>query len=278
MNESGLIDDELLEASRLSEIGEDAEALELLLRLEPDHPDHATLLCMIGVLASQLGADGMAGDFFRRCLAQNPTDPELLVAAGAGLARSADAAAEGALRLAALSAPDLPPARMHYGAFLVRNGLVEQGLEQLEAARNLDPGPEVRKQLGIAYVIAGRNREAIAELEAASPEDPDARFLLALALIRDADVSSAAEELLPLAEEFAFDGDVQIVLALAFMAEGWEEEAWLSLSRAEAAEIARDPGLVREVEGAFELGPEASRQLLFDAVGPAVLSDRLAVG
>ena len=50
----------LLEADRLSEAGQDAEALELLLAAEQRHADDPTLLCMIGALAGQLGVEGMA--------------------------------------------------------------------------------------------------------------------------------------------------------------------------------------------------------------------------
>src|SRR5688572_14265000 len=102
------------------------EALESLLAAEPGNPDDPALLCMIGALAAQLGSEGMAVDYFNRCIDQNPTDVEILILAGAGLAAVGDPAAEPALRLAALTAPGNAAARSNYGALLVRNGLVEQ--------------------------------------------------------------------------------------------------------------------------------------------------------
>lgn len=275
------LDEQLLEASRLSDAGEEQAALQLLLGLEPEHSENATLLCMIGALAAQLGVEGMAVDYFKRCLALDPTDPGVLVTAGAGLAASGDPAAEPALRLAALTAPDYAAARMHYGAYLVRNGLVEQGIEELLTALGLEEGdPDIHYQLGVAYLVAGRVNEALDELETAAraSEDPEMRFLLGLALIQQGEIGRAAEELHPIAEAFAHDPDAQVLLALAFAAEGWEDEAWLAVSRAESGEAPVDGALIREVEEALEEGAESSRSMLIDEVAPASLRDRIAGG
>ena len=284
MNDAGSdrlpLEEQLLAASELSDEGRWQEALALLLELEPDHSDNATLLCMVGVVADQLGSTGMAVDFFRRTLEQEPTDPQLLTTAGAGLAAARHPDAEAALRLAALSAPDYLPARMHYGAFLARAGLFDEAFAELGAAQELDPEDgEVRRRLGIAYMLAGRGAEAVAELEIAAAEaadDPEATFLFGLLLIQEGDASRAAEELYPLGEVLAEDAESQVLLALLFAAEGWENEAWLALSRAEAATVRGDPEVVREVEEAIEAGEEASRTLLLQEVVPSALRDRIA--
>ncbi|MEX2584453.1 MAG: tetratricopeptide repeat protein [Gemmatimonadota bacterium] len=272
-----LLDEQLLEATRLSESGDEHAAMQLLLSLEPEHPEDATLLCMLGALSAHLGSDGMAADFFRRTLAQNPTNPQILVTAGSGLAGSADPAAEAALRLAALTAPELPAARMHYGAYLVRNGLTDQGIEELHAARALDPDDaEIRSHLGTAYLQAKRPAEALQELEAASADqDPDAKLLYGLVLIQEGDLAEAAEELHPVGEALADEPEVQVLLALLFAAQEWEEEAWLAVSRAEAGSSPIDPAVIREVEEALASGPEAARILLIEEVAPAALRDRL---
>lgn len=272
------LDEQLAEASRLSEEGEDQLALDLLLGLEADYPDDATLLCMIGALAAHAGAEGMAVDYFRRCLDKSPTDPTLLITAGSGLALSGDAAAEPALRMAVLTAPDLPAARLHYGNYLVRAGLLEQGLEELSTARRLDPDDSgIREASGLAYLLAGRAGEALVELEAAATgsDDPSARLLYGLALIQEGDLSRAAEELLPLAESMVEEAEVQAVLALVFGIEGWENEAWLALSRAEEAEVRVDPAALREVEEAIEGGEESMRALLLDEIAPSALRERM---
>jgi Flp pilus assembly protein TadD len=276
------LEEGLAEASRMSEVGESAEALDLLLELEPEHSEDAALMCMIGALAEELGADGMAVDFFKRCLDLEPTDPELLVVAGSGLARSGDGAAEAALRLAALTSPDLAAARFQYGAYLIRSGIFDLGVEELTAARNLDPDdPDIRLDLGIGYLLAGRQGDAIAELESAreaSPDDPLPRLILGLTLLQFDDLSRAAEELHPAAEQLAADPEAQLLLALVFAAEGWEEEAWLALARAEDAPERVDTQAIQEVEDAIEEGPEAARALLVDEVAASALRDRIFKG
>jgi Flp pilus assembly protein TadD len=263
----------------MSEEGQHTEAFAMLLELERDHQESTELLCALGALAQHMGADGVAGDFFRRCLSFSPTDPHVLVTAGAGLSRTGDPEAEPALRLAALTAPDMALARLHYGAHLVRSGLVEQGMEELDAARTLDPDDvAVRHELAVGHLVAGRPAQALEELEsavAADEENPETRLLLGLTLLQAGEAARAAEELHPVAEPLADDGEVQVVLALCFALEGWESEAWLALSRAEAAERRPDPEILQDVEDALEAGEDAIRALLFDEVAPSTLRDRL---
>lgn len=269
----------LLEATRLSEEGQDSDALELLLESEGEHSDDPMLLCMIGALAGHLGAEGMAVDFFNRCLQQQPTDAQVLITAGAGLAAAGDPGAEPALRLAAVTNPELAPARMHYGALLIRSGILEQGVEELLEARRLDPSDaDIRRELGIAYLLSARSDEALDELESASaagPEDWEARLLWSLAMINAKEIDRAAEELHPLGELLADDGNTQLLLALVFATQEWEDEAWLALSRAEAAEPPVDPAALREVEEALEAGSDAAQLLLLEEVAPSALRERI---
>lgn len=269
----------LLEADRLSEAGQDAEALELLLAAEPANADDPTLLCMIGALAAQLGGEGMAVDYFTRCVSQNPTDVEVLVLAGTGLAAAGDPGAEPALRLAALTAPDHAVARMQYGALLVRSGLLEQGIEELEASRSLDPAePETHRHLGVAYLMQGKRSEALAELETAAEidtEDNETRLLWGLALLESEEIADAAEILYPLGEAMPGDAMVQLLLALTYSLQGWEDEAWVAFSRAESAEPGVDAATLREAEEALSQGEDAVRELLLDELAPISLRERM---
>ncbi len=269
----------LAEAAGMVDDGDDEGALAVLLEAERDHPSDSTLLCMVGVVASSLGAEGMAADFFRRCLAEEPTDPEVLVRAGAGLAGSGDPAAEPALRLAALTAPDFAPARLHYGAWLVRGGLFEQGLEELAAARALDPQDiEIRRETAIANFLTGQEADARREMEAVvemDGEDAEARLLLGLFLLLAGEPARAAEEMYPAVGALEEDAEAQLVLALTFALEDWIDEAWLALSRAEAAPEPVTSEAAREVEEALEDGEEAIRDLLMLELAPALLRARV---
>lgn len=276
------LDETLAEAARLADDGEVEEALRLLLEAEPEHPRDATLLCMVGVVADLVGAEGMAADFFRRSLAEQPTDPEILVRAGAGLARSGDPAAEPALRLAAITAPDFAAAHLHYGAYLVRVGVLDQGLEELGIARRLNPGDAlVRRETAVGFILGGREADARIEMEAAvdlDDSDVEARFLYGLLLLLGDDLAGAAEALYPAATIMEEDAEAQLVSALAFGLEGWLDEAWLALNRAEAAADLRDPEFAREVEEALEDGEEAMRDLLLTELAPATLRSRILAG
>ncbi|HSH45998.1 MAG TPA: tetratricopeptide repeat protein, partial [Longimicrobiales bacterium] len=150
----------LREALELGEDGRWDEMARLLNESIEEENADPVLLCWLGVAESELGNDGAAYDAFRRCVDQDPTDPHVLALAGAGLAEFDDPDAEVALRAAALSAPDLPMARLNYGAFLARAGLFAEALEQLNAARELTPDdPVVRAELGAAHVLAGEPEE-----------------------------------------------------------------------------------------------------------------------
>src|SRR5690606_13911226 len=92
------LDSRLHEASRLTDEGNWSEAFELLREMESDHAGSALLLAMMGTVASEMEARGLAYDYFRRSLAGQPTEPEVLILLGTGLARFDDPDAEGVLR------------------------------------------------------------------------------------------------------------------------------------------------------------------------------------
>jgi predicted Zn-dependent protease len=220
-----------------------------------------------------------ANDHFRAALALEPVDPFILAAAGSGIAAVDDPSAEGALRMAALTAPDFPFARLSYGAYLAREGLFEEAITELEAARRLAPedGP-VHTELGIAYLLARRTDEGLDALEEALSRDPGdswLRALFGLAMVDAGRGQEGAEQLHQAAGERHEDVEVQLIAALAMAAEGWDDPAWEALARAEAAADSSDREMLSEVEDRLEAGADAAGEFLRLDLGPTLLRERL---
>jgi Flp pilus assembly protein TadD len=254
------------------------QAQTLLLEALPDHPHDALLLCWLGIASERLDQEGEAYEFFRRCLAEEPTDPFILAAAGTGVAAFDDPDAEGALRLAAITAPQFPFARSAYGAYLAREGLFEDALRELEAARDLAPDDAaIRAELGVAMLLARKTDDGVQELEEALSRSDDAwlRGLYALALIETGRTEEGAEHLYRASRERLDDVEVHLLSALASAAEGWDEEAWAAVARAEDAADALDRALIQEVEEAVGEGADAARDFLREHLGPSLLRERL---
>lgn len=273
------LDQGMQEASRLADEGAWDDAFRVLLDLEPDYATDATLLCMMGVVAREADARGVAYDYFRRALAEQPQDPEVLVALGSGLAHYDDPDAESVLRLAAVTAPQLATARLHYGAYLAREGLFDTALQELRAAEQLDPDdPGAARELGVALILSGAVAEGAEALDRASTlagDDAEMRLLYGLALLAAKRLEEAAEELHRAAAELPEDGEAQVLAALACGAQGWADEAWSALSRAEIAAFTPDPEVVREAEEALEAGDEAAEEMLLQSIAPPMLHERL---
>lgn len=272
------LDERLRDAATLVEEERWQEALQLLLAQERDHPEDPMLLCLLGATAREVGAEGQAYEYFRRCLAQNPADPVVLVTAGNGLAALDDPEAESTLRLAALTAPGLSLTRLHYGAYLAREGMYEPAIRELEAARALaEEDALVRLELATAYLLAERTAEGVEEMaEALAREAQDSwiRLLYALALVEEGRLEEAAEEMHRAAEDRPEDVEAQLLASLAAATQGWIEEAWNALARAEVGGAA-DPALLQEVEEALESDAEAAEALLRGALAPSALRTRL---
>lgn len=254
------------------------QAQTLLLEALPDHPHDPLLLCWLGIACERMGEESEAYDFFRRCLAEEPSDPFILAAAGSGVAMYDDPDAEGALRLASITAPQFPFARSAYGAYLAREGLYDDALRELTAARDLAPDDAaIRAELGVAMLLAKRTEEGVAELEEALARSDDAwlRGLYALALLETGRSEEGAEHLYKASRERLDDVEIHLLSALASAAEGWDEEAWAAVARAEDAADAVDRALVQEVEEAVGDGPDAARDFLSEHLSPSLLRERL---
>lgn len=272
------LDAYLQEAARLGEEGRWEEAFELLNSAESSFRDDPLLLCTLGVVAGEMEARGVAYDFFRRALSAQPQDPHLLMTLGTALARYDDPDAEGVLRLAVVTAPELAEAHLHYGAYLAREGIFDVALAELRSAQELQPDDaRVLRELATAQLLSGAVEQGAETMEqaAGADEDPDTRLLLGLALLPLGRLEEAAEELVRAAADLPADGDAQLAAALAAASQGWMDEAWSALARAEAAPAPPEPELLQDAEEVLEEDPDAVLSLLREEVAPPLLRERL---
>ncbi len=269
----------LQEASALSDEGRWPEAIDILLAEESEHPRDPVLMCMLGVAAQELGADGRAYDYFRRCIAEHPGDPLLLVTAGNGLAHYDDPEAESTLRLAAVTAPTLMIARLYYGSYLLREGLLDLATAELEAAKDLEEeDPRIHRELAAAYYLRDRRSDAIDQLDLAlsfDDDDSDLRLLYGLVLLDDGQTAEGAEEIHRASAEIPADTEAQLLCALACAAHDWSDEAWLAHARAEDGITAPLLPTLQEVEELLEAGPDAADSYLREQFAPSMLRERL---
>lgn len=269
----------LAHALELGEEGRWPEMAELLETVLRDTPDDPYVLCWIGVAQRELGNDGVAYEYFKRCWREEPLDPHVLAICGTGLAAFDDPDAEAALRAAALTGPDVPMARLQYGAFLARSGVFDQALEQLNAAVELDPDdPAIRGELGIAHALKGDYASAAAAMEVAldyAPDDSWTRLLLGLIDLQLGQIEEAATQLLQAADERADDAEAQVLAALAAAANGWADAAQNTMARAEYASEGADHELFEEARDVIDEGVDAALEFLEQELAPHTLRDRM---
>jgi tetratricopeptide (TPR) repeat protein len=269
------------QAMVLGEAGRFEEMAELLGRALADgDEDDPYLLAWLGVAESELGNEGAAYDAFKRCLAAEPVDPNLLAMAGSGLAALDDPEAESVLRAAALTGPDLAFARLQYGAYLAREGMFEEAFEHLRAAVRLEPDePGTQSELAIAYALQGDHAAAAQSMERTlelAPDDSWTRVLLGLVHTQLGQLEDAAEQLVQAAAERLEDPEAQLLAALAAASVGWDDAAQDALARAEYAPEPLAADVLGAAEEAVDEGSEAARALLLDTLAPSVLHERLA--
>ena len=273
--------DDLLERALTLFDEEDwAGAAELLRDRLPDFADDPAVLCWLGVAEREVGLDGVAYERFKRALALEPTDPHVLATAGNGVAAFDDEAAEPALRAAALTAPELPLARMMYGAYLSREGLHGEALVELRAARALDEDdPQIAFELGVAYALAEQHEaanDAFSDAVRLDPEDGWTRVVFGLTLAEADRLDEATGELMSGARLRPDDLEAQIAAALAAAATGRDGIAYEMLERARfSAAEDEDLALVSSLEERLEAGHETAARLLHEEIGPHVLRTRL---
>lgn len=273
----------LQEALGLGEDG-DWEGMSFLLHqaLE-DHPEEGELLCWAAMAERELGREGAAYDLFKRALATGPEDPLVLAMAGNGVAAFDDPDAEGALRTAALTAPDLPEAHLYYGAYLAREGMLDEALRELDVARALDPeDPAIALEKGIALALK-KDSSAEAEFERAFQLDPDdgwIRVMLGLCIMEfDPEGErneEAAEQLEAGARLRPDDLEAQLLAAAMLAAVDRDGSAWEMLERARMVAQGGDQAVISALEERLEEA-EGVEELLRSSILPMAWHDRLMV-
>lgn len=268
-------------ALTLADEGDWATMADVLRDHVAEFEDEAAIHCWLGVAERELGMEGIAYERFRRALALNPEDPYVLATAGNGVAAFDDPDAELALRTAALTAPDVAVARLLYGAYLAREGLVKEGLAELDAARALDPDDaQIAYEQGVARYLAGDADGAVDAVGDAARFDPDdgwSRVVLGLLLFEAGRLEEAVTDLLDGAHLRPDDLEAQLAAALAACAVGSEDLAWEMLERGRLNAEEADAAFVTSVEERLDSGAESARALLEDEVVPDVLRRRLQV-
>lgn len=244
-----------------------------------DFDEDPAVHCWLGVAERELGMSGIAYERFKRALALDPTDPYILATAGNGIAAFDDPDAERALRIAALTAPNVALARLLYGAYLSREGYLEQGLEELRAACEIDPDdPQIAYELGVAHALSGRWDEAadaMADAVRMDPENGWVRVVFGLVLLEAARSEEGAGELMSGARLAEEDVEAQLIAALAAAAIGQDGIAYEMLERARMRAEEPDLAFVAAVEDRVDSGPEAARVLLHEDIAPDLLRSRL---
>jgi len=269
----------LQEALRLGEDGEweeMADHLEAALEEEPENP---FLLCWLGVAEREMGLDTMAYDHFKECLAQQPEDPHVLATAGNAVAAFDDPDAESALRAAAVMAPELALARWMYGAYLAREGMTEEALEELAAARELEPdNPTILFELGVALVLDDKLEAAVDVLDEAArlgTDDGWARIVLGLVLLRSGREEEALRDLTEGARHRPEDVEAQLLAGLAAAAQGHLDLGYEMLERARQRAEGIAETAVLEAEERIDAGEEAAEEFLKSTLAPSALRERL---
>lgn len=279
--EDAELQEALARAHRLGDEGDWEGMAEHLRGLLEDRPEDPFVLCWLGVAERELGLESVAYQRFRACVGQQPEDAHVLATAGNALAAADDPEAESALRTAALIAPDLPLARWMYGAYLSREGFHEKAVEELQAARELDPHhPVIAYELGVAHALAehpARAVDALFEAIELDREDGWARVVLGLVLIEDDRLEEGVSELTAGARLRPSDVEAQLLASLAAASTGREDLAWEMLERGRMGAVGADQALTEAVDERVVEGPEAAERFLRADVLPGALRERLMV-
>lgn len=273
--------DTLLERTLTLADDEDWESAADLLREHlSDFDDDPAVHCWLGVAERELGLDGVAYQRFKRALSLDPSDPYVLATAGNGVAHFDDPDAEQALRAAALTAPGVAVARLLYGAYLSREGFLDQALEELDSARELDPeDPQIAYELGVAHALGqeyDRAADALADAVRLAPEDGWPRVVFGLVLLEGARFDEAAGELMSGARLREDDVYAQLAAALAAAAAGRDDDAYEMVERARLRAGEGDLVLVTAVEDRLDAGHDAARRLLMEDLAPNMLRTRIS--
>lgn len=273
------IEDALRHALDLGNEGDWEGMAEALLRALEGAPQDPTVLCWLGVAERELGLSGSAYERFKEALSGNPEDPYVLATLGTGLAQFDDPDAEGALRSAAVMAPDLALARWMFGAYLSREGLFEEALRELGAASELAPeDATVAYELGVAHALMGELEKAVEAFARSVHLDSGEGWAQVVMGLVEVELGRLEEAVLDLSEGARArpqDVEAQLLAALAAASAGFEDLAFEMLERGRQGAEAGDLSLLEQVEGNLDEGARDASALLAEEILPGVLRQRL---
>lgn len=273
------LDEILARALSLGEEGRWQEAAEGLREVLPQYGEDAALHCWLGVAERELGMDGIAYERFKTALGLQPEDPMILALAGSGVAAFDDPDAETALRAASILGPQMAEARWRYGAYLSREGMLEEALKELAVALELAPDEAViQLEMGVAMALNGDLDGAADHFGTAVtlvPQDGWPRILLGLAEVERGQFPEADAELEAGARLRPEDAEAQFLAALAAAVNGREGVAYEMVERGRMVSDEQDLPLAAEVEDRIDDGPEAAEEMLVGEMSPGAFRDRL---
>ena len=158
------------------------------LTAEPARPNQGTPSSNMLRLAGELEAKGSVATaipLYERAAAEPQADISVHVRLGDAYAKiDRFAEAEAAYRTALAKQTDYGPALLGLGGVLVRSGQSEEGLATLARAAPIVNKATAYDRLGVAHIVLGQPREALASFEQAhsmAPGDVDIATNLALA-------------------------------------------------------------------------------------------------
>ncbi len=166
-----------------------------------------------------------------------------------------------------------------YGAYLSREGMVEDALREISAALALAPDdPEALTEWGVALALSERLDEAVEAFSkawAADPEDGWARSLSGLVLVSLGRTDEALPDLLGAADLRPEDVELALLAGLAAAASGEEDRAYELVGRARLRAISGDLPLVEAVSDRVAEGHEESKTFLEEDFVTGALRERL---
>jgi tetratricopeptide (TPR) repeat protein len=169
--------------------GQFAKATEALSRYLADRPESWQARQMLGLALIELGRDEEAAPLLEAALESNPQDASLLFGLGLAYLRLKRPEVKTMIeRLAATSSGE-PFAHLLKGQNYLADSDFQHAVESLEAAAKFsDDLPRLQFSLGVAYLRAGRNQEALRAFEHELKRMPrDYWTLYYLAFLHDAE-------------------------------------------------------------------------------------------
>jgi tetratricopeptide (TPR) repeat protein len=166
-----------------------------------------------------------------------------------------------------------------YGAYLAREGLLDDALRELETALELAPDdPAVLYEFGVALFLAGKKDQGLEALTRGidlNPKDGWSQVVMGMMEVELDRIEEATRDLSEGARQRPEDAEAQLLASLAALASGWEDLAYEMLERARQVATGADLPLLEAVEARLdEEGPEA-RSFLRLEVLPTLLRERL---